>query len=227
VVPIQRDIDADLVVKLAGLSVQEFQALNPSLNKPVILAAGTPQVLLPYDNANDFLHGLAQHRGPLASWTAWVVPRTMKPADAARQVGMGEAELREVNRIPPRMLVKAGSTLLVPRQERRHEDVPERLADTASIQLAADTPALRRTSVKAGKGDSVASIAARYRVAPANVASWNKVAASTKFKAGQAVVLYLPGKAAVKPPGRKTAAAPATRTARSSSASRPVASTAR
>ena len=33
----------------------EFKALNPSLNKPVILAAGTPQVLLPYDNAGRFV----------------------------------------------------------------------------------------------------------------------------------------------------------------------------
>ena len=33
-------------------SLDEFQALNPQMNKPVILAAGTPQVLLPYDNAN-------------------------------------------------------------------------------------------------------------------------------------------------------------------------------
>ncbi len=226
-VPIQRDIDADLVVRLAGLSVQEFQALNPSLNKPVILAAGTPQVLLPYDNANDFLHGLLKHPGPLARWTAWVVPRTMKPADAARQVGMSEAELREVNRIPPRMLVKAGSTLLVPRQERRHEDVPESLADSASMQLAADAPALRRTSVKAGPKDSVTSIAARYRVAPASVAAWNKVAAGTKFKAGQTVVLYLPGKAKAKPTSRKTAAAVKAQPARSTSASRPVARTAR
>ena len=29
------------------------------MNKPVILAAGTPQVLLPYDNANRFLRELA------------------------------------------------------------------------------------------------------------------------------------------------------------------------
>ena len=29
------------------------------MNKPVILAAGTPQVLLPYDNADDFVRQLA------------------------------------------------------------------------------------------------------------------------------------------------------------------------
>ena len=72
------------------MPLDEFQTLNPQMNKPVILAAGTPQVLLPYDNANRFVRELPQHRGPLATWTAWVAPKTMRPADAAKQVGMSE-----------------------------------------------------------------------------------------------------------------------------------------
>ena len=32
----------------------------------------------------------------LASWTAWVAPAAMKPADAAKRVGMTEAELRSI-----------------------------------------------------------------------------------------------------------------------------------
>ena len=45
------------------------------MNRPVILAAGTPQILLPYDNANRFVRELPLHRGPLASWTTWIAPR--------------------------------------------------------------------------------------------------------------------------------------------------------
>jgi membrane-bound lytic murein transglycosylase D len=221
-VPIQRDIDAALVARLAGLPLDEFHALNPSLNKPVILAAGTPQVLLPYDNANEFVRVLPGYQGPLASWTAWVVPTTMKPADAAKRVGMSEEELRQVNRIPPRMLVRAGSTLMVPRHpHRHHDDVSERVADNATMLLAPDAPALRRSTVKARKNDSVASIAARYRLSAASVASWNKVAASAQFKTGQAVVLYLPGKAtARKSAAGATAKTRATRTAKSTAAKR-------
>jgi len=203
-VPIQRDIDAALVARLAGLPIAEFQALNPSLNKPVILAAGTPQVLLPYDNAEAFVKALPKHRGALASWTAWTVPKTMKPADAALQAGMSEATLREVNRIPPRMLIKAGSTLLVPRNDARHVDVSERVADSAAMHLVADGPTLKRSTVKARKGDSVASIATRYRVSAANVASWNKVSAGAKFATGQSVVVYTPVKAAKAATSTKT-----------------------
>ncbi len=62
-VAIQRDIDVDLAVRLAALPKAEFHALNPQMNKPVILAAGVPQILLPYDNAKLFLSNLAEHRG--------------------------------------------------------------------------------------------------------------------------------------------------------------------
>jgi membrane-bound lytic murein transglycosylase D len=51
--------------------------------------------------------------------------------DAARHVGMTEDELRDVNRIPARMLVKAGSTLLVPRSAQHMHDVTEHVADNA------------------------------------------------------------------------------------------------
>ncbi len=190
-VAIRRDIDVDLAARLAGMRVDDFRALNPQMNKPVILAAGTPQVLLPYDNANQFVRRIDQHRGPMATWTAWVAPNTMRTAEVARQVGMNETELREVNRIPPRMLVKAGSTLLVERGEHRHADVPEHVADNASMALAPDVPPLRRLALKAGRRDTVASIAQRFKVSTSQVAQWNGVGARAGFKAGQTIVVYV------------------------------------
>ena len=189
-VKIDRDMDVDVAARLAGMGEDEFKQFNPQMNKPVILAASTAQVLLPYDNASAFAVNLAAHRGPLATWTAWVVPKTMKPADAAKQVGMREAALREINRIPPKMLVKKGSTLLVPRAAHRIEDVSEHLADNASISLAPDVPPQQRMSHRAGKGETVASIATRYRVSPAQIARWNKVSTKAAFKPGQMVVIY-------------------------------------
>jgi membrane-bound lytic murein transglycosylase D len=190
-VPIDRDLDVAMALKLSGLPLGEFQTLNPQMNKPVILAAGTPQILLPYDNANQFVRELAQHRGPLASWTAWVAPQNLHPAEAARRVGMHEWQLREVNRIPPHMLVKAGSTLLVPRNEQRLTDVSIDIADNATMALAPDAPPVRKLALRAGRKDSVASVARRYRVSPTQVAQWNRLPVSARFKPGQTVVMYV------------------------------------
>ncbi len=190
-VPIERDMDTAVAAQLAGMKLEDFHHLNPQMNKPVILAAGTPQVLLPYDNAAAFTRRLPLHRGPLASWTAWVAPKTMRTAEAARQVGMNEESLREVNRIPARMLVTAGSTLLVTRGDGKRADVPLKVADNASMTLAPDVPPLRKLSVKAGKRDTVASVAQRYKVGAQQLAGWNSVAPGASFKPGQTVVVFV------------------------------------
>jgi membrane-bound lytic murein transglycosylase D len=219
-VPIERDIDVALAARLAGVSLETFQQFNPQMNKPVILAAGTPQVLLPYDAANRFARELAEHRGPLASWTAWVAPRTLKPAEAARLVGTSEGQLREVNRIPPRMLVKVGSTLLVPRGAHVVQDVAEHLADNASLLLGREGPALRRVVLKAGKADSVATVARRYRLPAADVARWNGVGVKSRFAPGSKIVVMLPNapKKARKAGAGGSVRKPAAATAKSRSA---------
>ena len=231
-VPIARDIDVALAARLARLSTADFQALNPQMNKPVILAAGTPQVLLPYDNAAVFVQALAGHQGQLASWTAWVAPKTMKTTQAAQQVGMSDEDLRSVNNIPPRMQVKAGSTLLVPRSAQRQADVPEQLAHHAVMSLAPDAPASRRIAVRTGrKGETVAAIAKRYGVSAAQVAQWNKVTATSRFAGGSTVELHVPVRSARSPGVAKTVTAErgnvqrvrSVRTAKARAPARPVA----
>jgi membrane-bound lytic murein transglycosylase D len=218
-VTIERDIDVALAARLAGLTLEQFHQLNPQHNKPVILAAGTPQVLLPYDNVNRFVAGLESHHGPLASWTAWVAPRTVKPLDAARQVGMTEDQLREVNRIPARMLVKGGSTLLVPRSAHQTDDVSESVADSAMIALSPEARPPRRLQVKVSgsKPVTVSTLARLHGMTAAALAAANGVSANASFKPGQLVTVLVPHRSAV--PAR-TSVKPAARAARPAASSR-------
>ena len=204
-VQITRDIDVVLAARLADVKLEDFKALNPSAHRPVILAAGTPQILLPWDNAIVFQRNFDAHgKGQYASWTAWTAPSTMNPTEAARRTGMTEADLRAVNNIPPRMLIKAGSTLLVPRSGKSEIDVTSQVADNGQVSLAPEI-VTRRTTVRARKGESVATIAKRYRLSPGSVADWNKVSASAAFKTGQSVVLFLPVTNRVSKAGRTRA----------------------
>jgi membrane-bound lytic murein transglycosylase D len=109
---------------------------------------------------------------------------------------MDEVALRELNRIPANMLVKAGSTLLVPRNGHR-ADVSEHVADHAMIVLAPESAPQRRVVFKAGKkGMTVAAVAARYGVSSAQIAQWNRVARNAHFAAGDSVVVFVPQRAA-------------------------------
>jgi membrane-bound lytic murein transglycosylase D len=75
------------------------------------------------------------------------------------------------------------------------------------MMLAPDAPPLRKIALRAGRRDSVESIAKRYRVSAAQVAQWNDVGTGAKFAPGKTVVVYVAGKA------RAGAATASTRTA--------------
>ena len=210
-VTITRDIDVELVAKLADVSTEDFKALNPSFRKPVIFAAGTPEILLPWDNAKVFRRNMqAFDEGQYASWTVWTVPFTISVAEAAQRVGLGESDLRALNNIPPRMLIKAGSALMVPRGANVRADVAGHVADNGQISFAPEI-ITRRTTIKARKRDTLISVANRYGVSVSNLADWNDLKSSATLHAGQSLVAYLPVRASS---GGNARAAKSTGTAR-------------
>lgn len=106
------------------------------------------------------------------------------------------------------MLIRAGSTVLVPRSAKLEADVASHVADNAQLSLAPEI-VTRRAVIKAGKQDSVASIARKYKLTPAQVADWNKVGLQASFKAGQSIVVFLPVKAAA--PAKRPGSVPSKR----------------
>jgi membrane-bound lytic murein transglycosylase D len=151
-VPLPRDMDVTVAAKLADISEQDFKALNPSAHRPVLLAAGSPNILLPWDNAEVFQRNYeASTLGRMATWTAWIAPSTMKVADAAKRVNMSEADFRAINNIPPRMLIKAGSALLIPRHANVLGDVTAQVADNGKLDLSPEAVAKRKAAGKGGK----------------------------------------------------------------------------
>ncbi len=206
-----RDIDVSLAAKLANLPLDEFKALNPSFNRPVILGAANPQILLPFDNAERFQYNLNTYRGGLSSWTAVTVDNRERIEALAARLNIDADTIREINRIPKGMRLKAGSTVVVPRSEERNQDISATLAESATLAMEPDVPDARRLVVRAGRRDTVASVAHRYGVSPGQVQSWNKLS-GTKLVAGQSLVLMVPaGSAAARmasaPPAPSTASA--------------------
>lgn len=192
VVDIKRDMDVDLVARLADIKTSDFRALNPSFRRPTIFAAGTTQILLPWDNAQVFKRNLEAYiDGQYASWTVWVASNTMTVAQAAQRVGMSESDLRTVNNIPPRMMIKAGSALMVPRTAQHVSDVATHIADNGKIAFAPEiTTVTRRAAVKVLRGDTMAKVAQRHGVSVTNLAQWNEIKPGAKLRAGQSLDVY-------------------------------------
>ena len=192
-VTITRDIDVSLAAKLADMTTDEFRSLNPAYTKPVILGATNPRLLMPYDNATHFAQALQAYNGPLSTWTAYVVKATLSPMQLARNLDVSEAMLRETNNIPARQLIKAGSTVLIPKaDDLGNKNVSAAVAENAVLALAPEAPAGRRMVLRVGKyGDSVERVASRYHLSPLQVAQWNRTTERGIFRKGQFVTLYV------------------------------------
>src|SRR5260363_315961 len=85
-VTVTRDMDVQVAAQLAGLSLNEFRALNPSFSKPVIVGAAQPKILLPFENAQQFEAALQSYDGALSSWTTHTVAKRMRPSELAAKM---------------------------------------------------------------------------------------------------------------------------------------------
>ena len=130
IVTTEKDIDVDLAAQFARMTVEEFKAMNPSFNKPVILGASDPQILLPFGRAESFQENLLQYTGRLSSWTAIRVNSRETVDQLANRLDVDANQIRQINNIPKGMRIKAGSTVLIPRGG-KVGDVAEHLANNA------------------------------------------------------------------------------------------------
>jgi membrane-bound lytic murein transglycosylase D len=81
--------------------------------------------------------------------------------------------------------------LLVPRNGQRNSDVSVHVADNGHLSLQPEV-VLRRTTVRARKGENLAQLASRYGVSAVSAAGLNKLAVNARLKPGQRVALMLP-----------------------------------
>jgi membrane-bound lytic murein transglycosylase D len=166
-------MDVKRAADLAELPLDEFLALNPQHNRPVISSADDYAILLPIDKAEVFAAKLNLIQQPLVSWQA----HRMKPGETLSQLairyGMSIETLRSVNGIGPRETVPVGYALLVPMQK------PTEEAD-ASLENAVFTtvPANRTFYYVVHRGDSITSIAGRFGVTTQDLKRWNRLSGS-------------------------------------------------
>ncbi|MBL8481688.1 MAG: transglycosylase SLT domain-containing protein, partial [Rhodocyclaceae bacterium] len=190
-VPLAQDIDFDLLVNMCGTPENRLLALNPTLRKPLVLAAATPTLLLPEDAAARLKLRLASHKGPTANWSVVRLSATAPVGDIAASHGVPAARIREINNIPAGKKPTAGSVLLLPLAAQPGTRTAENLVARASFDLAPDLVLVR---TRAKKGETLAAVARRCRLDPDQIAGWNDLSgrrARQPLKAGQSLALWV------------------------------------
>jgi membrane-bound lytic murein transglycosylase D len=209
------DIDVATAARLAEMPLEDFRALNPAFNRPLIVGASSPTILVPADRADDFEANLAAWQAtgqPLASWTAYTLQSGEVLSKVAERVGITEAQLREANRIPARYRPAPGSTILIPRDETMSDDIAPGFVE-ASFSLVPESSNLRQVTYRVRRGDTLASVARRWHVSPDDIVSWNQLRSMSLFT-GQRLSLTVarPAAPTVHHPAKKRASPAASKT---------------
>ena len=183
-----KKIDVPLAAKLAGMSVEEFVALNPAHNKPVAVAP-TGTLIVPLDKADAFRTNLENYDKPLVTWTTYMA----KKGDSLDAIGkrhkVAPAQMRAVNesvKLDRNGRLRSAQQVLVPISKQ----APVQLAQAATPATDA-APEGRAPRIAAAigiytvrAGDTLYGIARRANIAIDNLLHLNGLTASSVLKPG-------------------------------------------
>ena len=173
-----------LAAKLAEMPVEEFIALNPGFNRPVIRAELTPRIVLPADRVEIFHDNLTKYDDKsLVSWQTYQPKKGDSLESIAKKFGVGLAQLKEVNGIGPRTRA-IPAVMVVPTGTSGGARDLGRLPIMYAPPIALSGPRRFTHTVKAG--ETLPGIASRYRVSVEDLRRWNKIG---RLSAGQKLTI--------------------------------------
>ena len=176
-------IDTHLVAKLAEINHEEFLALNPSYDRPLINnESGNLELLLPIMAAQTFRTNLANYEKPLANWQTYQAKRGESIDKIANKFGMNLAQLRDVNDLSAQAKMKKSTTLLVPKAD-GNDDATLTVIDEPEVEKEV-VPQKQTITHKVKKGEVMQSIAKYYGVSVKQILAANALR-NQKLKTGQ------------------------------------------
>ena len=165
-------IDVELAAQLADISKDEFIALNPAHNRPVILHDNSDFILLPVGKVATFQTNLENYDKPLVSWQAYHAKKGERLDHLAPRFGLSLEKLRSVNGLSARTRMSSDETLLVPLSGDPAENEVEFEAFNMHLHPVHkdETNSLKYT---VREGDTLDKLAARYHVSVSTLRNWN------------------------------------------------------
>ncbi|MDO8925478.1 MAG: transglycosylase SLT domain-containing protein [Sideroxyarcus sp.] len=153
-------MDVKIAAELADISMEEFIALNPSHNRPVILQGTSEVLLLPVDKVETFRNNLAKTDLRLVSWQPYESKKGERFEQIAAHFGLSISELRSANGLSKYAQESNGQTLLVPIKD--EESAIQFAAFNMHPNAVAEMYGAVRYTVR--RGDTISTIARRFHV---------------------------------------------------------------
>jgi len=169
-------IDVQLAAQLADMTKDEFIALNPAHNRPVILQSNSDYILLPVDKIETFLNNLESYDKPLVNWQAYQTKKGEVLANLAARFGLSTEKLQEANGMSAHSHLNSGDTLLVPLVSVADAGKGSFTAFNMPLnpfQKNAFTDSRNSVQHRVLRGETLSKIARFYRVSLTRLRNWN------------------------------------------------------
>ena len=208
-VEIPGDMDIALAAKLAETPLEEFIALNPAYQRPVMPGSSSKlPLVVPIDKVQTFLDNLDLHEAqdkPLSAWNTYTLRKGDKLDAVAARHDISIAYLKQLNGISARTKVGPGMTLLVPG---KNAPLPAQFAALdAKLPNPPAEPAAKTVCKKNKKGQKVCHTERKAAPAAKGKASAAKGKTAAVNKGGTKKPAATKGSA--KTPAKPAAKAPA------------------
>ena len=169
-----RPIDLKLAAEFAQMSVQDFVALNPAHNRPVIAASKNNVLKIPADKIDAFSAAIVRHElaeKVFASWQPYTLrSRTRRWSDVARRGGVTASELMQANSIAANVRVLPGTRILAPFEDTWRTNRWWRISPAPG---STSWRTCRRDTTRCKRRETSATIARRYGITVAQLTAMN------------------------------------------------------
>lgn len=178
-------IDAKLAAELAGISLEEFNALNPSFTRPVLITENSYQkLLLPTWAASNFTNNLNNYNRPLSNWHSYQPKKGERLGAIANRFDISLYELSATNNLKPNRNLIVRRPLLVPASLQSGLTRPIDVASMANLSVEVPVekePSSQSETIshKVKKGETLAKLAKRYGISGKQIMQQNHLKSSS------------------------------------------------
>lgn len=167
-VEVNKNIDTQLVTRLAEISIEEFQLLNPQHKRPVINVKNAPQKInLPCQNIHIFNYNFHNYDKPLSNWNAYKPKKKESVAQVAKKFGIDRKILIQVNRLERRKSFRRNSTILIPNKDAITTYFPTNVNELYNYSSI--------TTHKVSSGETLSHISDKYNISVRDIKEFNEL----------------------------------------------------
>jgi len=168
VVKVDKNIDTQLIARLAEISIEEFRLLNPQHKRPVINVKNVPQKInLPYQNIHIFNYNLHGYDKPLSNWDSYNPKKKESVAQVAKKFGIDRKILIQVNRLERRKSFRRNSTILIPNKDAITTYFPTNLNELYNYSSI--------ITHKVSRGQTLSHISDKYNISVKDIKEFNEL----------------------------------------------------